>query len=369
MSETPPTPAGRPIRGAPTLRREPFGLLPGGGEATLFTLSTPRGTTVRLTDFGAILTSIEVADRDGALADVTPGFDSLEPYLGEHPYFGSLVGRYANRIARGRFTLDGRTYSLAVNNPPNHLHGGPEGFHRKLWRLEGTIGTAEAAGVVLGYSSPDGEEGYPGTLDVRVTYTLTVEGALSMELFALTDRATPVNLAQHAYFNLAGAGTGGILDHELQIHASAYTPTDETQIPTGAVESVLGTALDFTRPARIGDRIDDPHPQLALAGGYDQNFVLDREREGLAPAARLYHPASGRELVISTTEPGIQFYSGNLLDGSLPGKGGRVYPRRSALALETQHFPDSPNQPGFPSTILRPGEEYRSTTVFAFSAR
>lgn len=365
-----------PTRSAPippgspplSLRSEPFGSLPDGAAATLYTLRHLDGTTIRLTDFGAIVTAIEVADREGDFADVTLGFDTLAPYVGDHPYFGSLVGRYANRIARGRFTLDGRVHELAVNNPPNHLHGGIEGFNRKLWRVEGTIDTDSAVGVVFGYRSPDGEEGYPGTLDARATYTLGSDGTLTLELQATTDRATPVSLAQHAYFNLAGAGIGDILGHRLQLNASAYTPTDETQIPTGEVASVRGTPFDFTRPTPIGERIDDRHPQLERGRGYDHNFVLDRRGEGLTHAARLYHPESGRVLDISTTEPGIQFYSGNLLDGSFAGRGGRLYPRRSAVALETQHFPDSPNQPAFPSTILHPGEEYRSVTVYAFSA-
>ena len=345
----------------------PFGTTPDGEEASVYTLTNARGMEVRVTDWGGVVLSISVPDREGTVEDVTLGFDTLAPYTtGESPYFGALVGRYGNRIAGGRFSLDGQTYTLATNNGPNHLHGGVRGFDKRLWTAE-PFETDSTAGLVLTRTSPDGEEGYPGALDVRVTYTLTDDDALAFEYHATTDAATPVNLTQHTYFNLAGSG-GDVLGHELTLDAGAFTPVDSTLIPTGEVRPVVGTPFDFREPRAIGERIGADDEQLRYGGGYDHNWVLDRDGEaGLVRAARLYDPSSGRAMEVWTTEPGVQFYSGNFLDGSLTGRGGVAYAYRSGLALETQHFPDSPNQAAFPSTVLRPGETYRSRTVYRFS--
>lgn len=356
------TQTAQPAHG-PGVARQPFGTAPDQGPVELFILTNAHGIQVRAITYGAIITSIRVPDRAGALGDIVHGFDDLEGYLTRHPYFGAIVGRYANRIAGGRFTLDGHTYSLATNNGPNHLHGGVNGFDRVLWKGEPLAGRV---GVRFTRTSPDGEEGYPGNLTVSVTYTLSDAGELAVEYEGTTDKATPINLSQHSYFNLAGHDAGSVLDHELTIHASRYTPVDEGLIPTGELAPVEGTPFDFRRPTAVGARIEAPHEQLVRGRGYDHNFVLDRRGAGLEPAARLVHRASGRTLEVRTTEPGLQFYSGNFLDGTVHGKGGVAYPRRSALCLETQHFPDSPNQPQFPSTILRPGATYRSHTVFAF---
>lgn len=351
----------------PGMTRAPYGRLPDGREVEQFTLRNAHGVEVRAITYGALLTAVRTPDRAGRVEDVTFGFDNLAGWSTRNgPYFGALVGRYGNRIARGRFTLDGATYTLAVNNGPNHLHGGLRGFDKVLWTAE--PGTGADPSVTLRYTSPDGEEGYPGALSVRVTYTLTAADALVVDYEATTTKATPVNLTQHTYWNLGGAvGTRGILDHVLQLDASAFTAVDSTLIPTGQLAPVQGTPFDFRTPTAIGARIGQADPQLKFGGGYDHNWVLDRGgRSGLVRAARLADPVSGRTLEVSTTEPGIQFYSGNFLDGTVTGKGGRAYAYRSGLALETQHFPDSPNQPQFPSTVLRPGATYRSQTVFAF---
>jgi aldose 1-epimerase len=313
--------------------------------------------------YGATIVSLETPDRDGRLGDVVLGYPSLDGYLAASPYFGAVVGRYGNRIAGARFTLDGTTYRLAANDGPNHLHGGVQGFDKVLWAGD-TATTDSTAAVTFAYSSSAGEEGYPGTLTVAVRYTLGNDDALRVDYQATTDAATPVNLTQHSYFNLAGAGE--ILGHVLTVAADRYTPVDSTLIPTGALAPVDGTPFDFRTPTAIGARIDLDHEQLRRGRGYDHNWVLNRTDSGLALAARVTEPTSGRTLTISTTEPGIQFYSGNFLDGSIRGKDGRRYVHRSGFCLETQHYPDSPNQPGFPSTILRPGATYRSTTVFAF---
>jgi len=332
----------------------------------LFTFTNARSVEVRAMTYGAIITALRTPDRAGRLDDVVLGFDSLAGYLGESPYFGAIVGRYANRIAEGRFALDGVSYQLARNNGPNSLHGGERGFDKVLWAAEPFEGDG-SAGVRLRYTSPDGEEGYPGTVAVRVTYTLTPRDELVVEYDATSDRATPLNVSQHSYWNLHGAGRGTILDHLLTLDAAAFTPVDATLIPTGEIAPVAGTPFDFRAPTAVGARIDAPHPQLGFAGGYDHNWVLDRAgQSGLAHAARLVDPTTGRTLDVSTTEPGIQFYAGNFLDGTLTGKGGRPYPLRSGLCLETQHFPDSPNHPAFPTTIVRPGEAFQSRTVFAF---
>jgi len=350
----------------PGVARQPFGQTSDGTPVEMFVLTNRQGVQVRAITYGGIITSLRVPDRAGTMADVVHGFDSIEGYLKGHPYFGSIVGRYGNRIARGQFSLGGQTYTLAVNNGPNHLHGGLKGFDKAVWQGEPL---PNGTGVAFSRTSPDGEEGYPGNLKARVTYTLSDANELSIAYEATTDKPTPVNLTQHTYFNLAGHDSGDILGHELTIHADRYTPVDSTLIPTGELAPVAGTPFDFRKGERVGSRINTAHEQLKHAGGYDHNFVLNRTGDGLQPAARLVDPKSGRTLEVSTSEPGLQFYSGNFLDGRLTGKGDVVYAHRSGLCLETQHFPDSPNKPGFPSTILNPGETYRTSTVFRFGVR
>jgi aldose 1-epimerase len=343
--------------------RDVFGVTPLGVPVEAFTLSSSSGIRVRFISLGGIIQSIEVPDRNGVVDDVALGYDTLDRYLADKSYLGAIVGRYANRIAKGRFTLDGCQYRLATNDGANHLHGGPGGFHRVLWNV--TPFRREGHDCArLEYTSNSGEEGYPGRLTARVTYSLGNDGELAVEYRAAADEATPVNLTQHTYFNLAGHDRGDILDHELTVNALHFTPVDETLIPTGETRSVSGTPFDFTTPCRIGDRIDGDDEQLRRGGGYDHNFVLQR---GSGFAARVYDPQSGRVLEVGTTEPGMQIYSGNSLPERMQGKGGGAYRRRGGIALETQHFPDSPNQPDFPSTILRPGEELRSRTVYRFS--
>ena len=348
-----------------------FGTLPDGREARLFTLTHPSGFSAAITDFAGAVVRLLVPDRAGRLADVTLGFDSVAPYVKDSPFFGALVGRVGNRIAGGQFTLDGRTYTLATNNAPGgipcHLHGGQRGFDKVLWSAEPTTRDGQPA-LLLRYTSPDGEEGYPGTLSVAVTYSLTADQGLRIDYTATTDRPTPVNLTNHCYFNLAGAGAGDVLGHEVTLHARRYTPVTAGLIPTGAVTPVAGTPFDFTTPHAIGARIGHNHEQLRFGGGYDHNWVLDSADGSLALAATVREPASGRVMDVLTTEPGVQFYTGNFLEGQVPGKSGAAYPYRSGFCLETQHFPDSVNQPAFPSTILRPGQTYRSTTVYRFSA-
>jgi aldose 1-epimerase len=351
------------------MERERFDTTPGGELVERFTLTNAGGMRVAVLSYGGAIQSVLAPDRHGVMADVVLGYDTLEQYLADKSYLGSLVGRYANRIRDGRFSLDGREYALARNEGRCHLHGGVRGFDKAVWRVE-PFDRKEGVGLVLEHVSPDGDEGYPGTLRVRVTYTLTDANALVVEYLATTDAPTPVNLTQHSYFNLRGDGSGDILSHEIQLAASRYTPVDETLIPTGELRDVRGTAFDFTAPRAIGARIGDDDEQLRLPGGYDHNFVIDRaDDSSLALAARLSEPTTGRGLDVFTTQPGIQFYSGNFLDGSFIAKGGRRYPHRTGLALETQHFPDSPNQPTFPSTVLRPGQEFRSRTEYHFVVR
>jgi aldose 1-epimerase len=316
--------------------------------------------------YGGTLLALRVPDQNGVLDDVVLGFETLAPYLSEQPYIGALIGRYANRIAGGRFELNGVTYTLAHNDGPNHVHGGPSGFHRKIWNAQEHASDAEPS-LELRYLSRDGDEGYPGNLAVTVTYTLTDRNELRIRYTATTDADTVVNLTNHAYLNLAGAGN--ILDHELQIFASQFIPIDATSIPLGDVRSVHGTPMDFTAPARIGRRIAADDEQLRHGQGYDHTWVLDKEDGVLALAARVYEPSTGRVLEVFTTEPGVQFYSGNMLDGSLIGKDGQRYVQHSGLCLETQHFPDSPNQPQFPSTVLRPGQVYHQTTIYRFTVQ
>jgi aldose 1-epimerase len=352
-----------PQKGAPLMdiTREPFGSLPDGQAVDLYTLTNDKGVKARLTTYGAILVSLEVPDRDGKMGDIVLGYETLEAYVKNSPYFGAIVGRYGNRIAKGLFTLDGATYKLATNNGENHLHGGLKGFDKVVWGAQ-VIKEAGRVGVKLTYVSKDGEEGYPGNLKVTVAYTLNNDNELAIAYEATTDKATPVNLTHHSYWNLGGA-KADILGHELQLFADKYTPVDAGLIPTGVLAPVKGTAMDFTAPMAIGARI------AKVEGGYDHNYVLNLESEEAIPAARLSDPKSGRVLEIRTTEPGIQFYSGNFLDGTITGKGGSVYKKHYGLCLETQHFPDSPNHPNFPTTILIPGQTYKSQTVHKFSAK
>jgi aldose 1-epimerase len=342
--------------------RDAFGTV-NGAPIERFTMKNSHGVTVQAITYGGIITSITAPDRQGVAADIVLGFDSIDGYLKDHPFFGAIIGRYGNRIAKGRFTLDGQTYKLATNNGPNHLHGGVRGFDKVVWQAEPLAGKN---GVVFSRTSPDGEEGYPGTLAVRVSYELTDQNQLIVEYRATTDKATPVNLTQHTYFNLAGAASGDITGQSLMLNADRFTPVDGTLIPTGEIANVEGTPFDFRRPTAIGARIAQPHPQLKHGQGYDHNWVLNRSGDGLQMAAIATDPVSGRTLEVTTTEPGIQFYAGNFLDGTIIGKAGHVYKHRAGFCLETQHFPDSPNQPGFPTTVLKPGEEYKTSTVFTF---
>ena len=356
-----------PMAGGVTV--EPFGTTEDGQDVELYTLTNANGMVVSVMTYGGIVQKVLVPDRDGNLTNVTLGFDTLEEYVAGSPYFGSITGRYANRIARGTFVLDGVTYRLALNNGENSLHGGLVGFDKVVWEAKDTSGP-DGPAITLSRTSPDGEEGYPGNLTVEVVYTLTNNNELRFDYHATTDAPTIVNLTNHSYWNLAGEGTGSILDHTLQLNAGNYTPIDATLIPTGEIAPVAGTPFDFTTPHAIGERIRDGNEQLEFGRGYDHNFVLDRaspDDESLMVAAVLTDPSSGRVLTISTTEPGIQFYSGNFLDGTLYGTSGHAYRQGDGLALETQHFPDSPNHSNFPSTELRPGEEYATTTVYAFS--
>jgi aldose 1-epimerase len=350
-----------------SLSRQVFGTAADGTAIDLFTLTNAHGLEARVMTFGGTLVSLRAPGRDGALGDVLLGFDTLEGYLAGHPFFGSLVGRYGNRIAAGSFSLGGNTYTLARNNGQNHLHGGAVGFDKVIWQAR-ELATGDEPALELIYLSRDGEEGYPGNLSVTVVYTLTAQNELRLDYTASTDQETVVNLTNHAYFNLAGGGD--IYGHELQIHADRYLPTDAGQIPTGELRPVAGTALDFTGPTPIGAHIHDDVEDLRVAnGGFDHTWVLADHTRPLTPAVVLYEPGSGRVMETLTTQPGVQFYSGNMLDGSLTGKGGQVYAKHTGLCLETQHFPDSPNQPAFPSTVLRPGETYRQTTVYRFSTR
>lgn len=345
-----------------TVTRESFGQTPAGEEVGLYTLSNSKGMTVKITNYGGIVTSLWIPDRKGDSADVVLGFDTLEEYLKGHPYFGALVGRYANRIADASFSLEGKAYKLAANNGENHLHGGLVGFDKRVWQAEKIEGTQEM-GVKLSYHSPDLEEGYPGNLSVTVTYTISDDNELKINYEAETDKPCPVNLTHHGYFNLKGEGSGDILDHRLTIHAGHFTPVDENLIPTGEIKSVKETPMDFNSPTAIGARIQ------SVKGGYDHNYVLDNRDGSLRLAAGVFEPSSGRSMDVYTTEPGLQFYSGNFLDGTLKGKSGRAYEKHHGFCLETQHFPDSPNRPDFPSVILKPGEKYSSLTIYKFTIR
>ncbi len=364
-----PEPDATPV-GTPGIESESFGEV--DGEAVeRYTLTNDNGMSVSILTYGAIVQSIVVPDRDGTMGDVALGFDTIEEYVEQSPYFGAIVGRYANRIAEGTFELEGETYELAINNDPNTLHGGEKGFDKVIWTAE-EFDSPDGPALVLSYTSPEGEEGYPGTLDVTVLYTVTQSDELRIQYSATTDAPTVVNLSNHSYFNLAGEGAGSIYDHELQLNAANYTPVDETLIPTGEIAPVAGTAFDFTTAHPIGDNIRDASDEQIVIGlGYDHNFVLDREDPedtSTIQAAVVTEPTTGRVMTVSTTEPGVQFYSGNFLNGAFGGKSGGTYRQGDGFCLETQHFPDSPNQPDFPTTELRPGEEFTSTTVYAFAA-
>jgi aldose 1-epimerase len=345
----------------------PFGKMPDGRSVEVYTLKNGP-LTVRITNYGGRIVSVLAPDRNGKPADVVLGFSTLAEYLKDASFQGAIIGRYGNRIAKGQFTLDGKTYSLPRNNGKNHLHGGPEGFYTKLW-TPAVRHEKDGDVLELTYTSPDGEQGYPGTLAAKVVYSLEEGGRLRLDYSATTDKPTILNLTNHSYFNLAGEGSGPILGEEIQIEADKFTPVDETLIPTGELKPVAGTPFDFTKPTAIGARIDQKDPQLVIGKGYDHNFVLRGPMGTLRLVARVVDPKSGRALEVLTTEPGLQFYSGNFLDGSFSGKSGKPYGLRSAYCLEAQHFPDSPNQPAFPSVVLKPGETYRQTTVYRFTTR
>ena len=349
-----------------SITHEPFGTTQDGKPVEIYTLRNDNGMVVRIMTYGGIIQSIKVPDKNGQLGNVALGYDTLDGYLTNSPYFGALIGRYGNRIAKGHFTLDGQEYSIFTNNPPNTLHGGRIGFDKKVWTVKKADIGKHGPELVLTYTSPDGEENYPGTLDVTATYTLqTNENTLRLRFRATTDKDTIVNLTGHCYFNLAGGGT--VLDHVVYIDADKYTPVDSTLIPTGRIAPVDETPFDFRKPTAIGARIDDNNEQLKFGGGYDHNFVVNHPMDKLGLDARVTDPKSGRVFEIWSTSPGMQFYSGNFLDGTIIGEDGVVYVHRGAFAMEPQHYPDSPNHPNFPSTVLHPGEVYHNTIVYKFS--
>ena len=353
---------------ATSMKKELFGKAADGKEVYIYTLRNKNGMEARITNYGGILVSLMVPDRNGKPGDVVLGYDSLAEYIKDSPYFGALVGRYANRIGKGRFTLNGVEYKLAINNGANHLHGGLKGFDKVVWDVNEKE-SRPGGSLTLSYRSKDGEEGYPGDLSVKVVYSLTESNELRIEYRATTDKPTVVNLTHHSYFNLAGAGNGDILSHELFIDADLFTPVDSGLIPTGEMRSVKGTPMDFTQPTAIGARINSNDTQLKIAGGYDHNWVVNKPMKSFGLAARVLEKTTGRVMEVWTTEPGLQFYSGNFLSGSNIGKGGKRYEHRFGFCLETQHYPDSPNRPQFPSTTLNPGQTYSSTTVYRFTAK
>jgi len=348
------------------IEKEQFGKTKAGKVTSIYTLTNANGCEVKITNYGGIVVSVKVPDRNGKLADVVLGYETLDEYIKNNPYFGALIGRYGNRIAKGKFTLNGKEYTLAVNNGQNHLHGGIVGFDKVLWDAK-EIKQAQGVGLKLTYMSKDGEEGYPGNLAVTVRYLWTNDNELRIEYAATTDQQTVVNLTNHSYFNLAGKGD--ILGHELMIDADKFTPVDEGLIPTGELRNVAGTPMDFRKATAIGARIEQQDEQLKFGLGYDHNWVLNRYDGSLRLVSRVHEPTAGRVLEVHTTEPGVQFYCGNFLDGTITGKYGTVYHKRHGFCLETQHFPDSPNKPSFPSTVLNPGDKYTSTTIYKFATR
>lgn len=366
-STTKATPEPKP-EAKPQLTKTDFGKTPDGTPVDLYTLVNKNGIELAVMTYGARVTKLKTPDRAGHFDDVVLGFDTFDGYLTTNPYFGAVVGRYGNRIAKGRFNLDGKTYHLAINNGPNALHGGLKGFDKVVWTAK-DVSTADAPAVELTYFSKDGEEGYPGNLTATVKYTLTDANEVQLEYSATTDKTTVTNITNHTYFNLAGAGSSDILMHLVRLRAANYTPVDSTLIPTGKVVPVVNTPFDFANPTAIGARIDQPgNEQIKFGGGYDHNWVIDNPNSGsLSLAAEVTEAVSGRVLQVSTTQPGVQFYTGNFLDGTIKGKGGKMYGKRAAFCLETQHFPDSPNQPAFPSTILKPGDTMKSRTIWKFS--
>ncbi len=351
----------------PTITQTPFGQADGQA-VTLYTLSNSRGAEARIMNYGGIVQSLRVPDRHGNFDDVVLGYDDLAGYVANNPYFGCLVGRYGNRIGSAKFTLDGRTYTLAANNGPNSLHGGLKGFDKVVWNAR-TLVTKTGPALELTYVSKDGEEGFPGNLKVTAVYTLTEDNALRLDFTATTDKPTVVNLTHHSYFNLRGQGKGDILGHEVYINSDKTTPVDKELITTGEYASVAGTPFDFRKPTAIGARIDDPDTQLQYGPGYDHNWVINKPLGQLGLQARVYEPTTGRVMEVWSDEPGLQFYAGNFLDGTITGKGGAVYQRRNAFCMEPQHYPDSPNKPNFPSVVLRPGETFKNTIIYKFSTR
>ena len=350
------------------IKKQVFGTLADGTSIDLCTLVNEQGMKATITNYGGIIVSLTAPDRDGNMEDVVLGFDSLPEYAEHNPFFGCLVGRFGNRIAQAKFTLDAVEVVLAQNNGQNHLHGGLKGFDKKVWQAK-AFESADGPALKLAYTSPDGQEGYPGNLSVKVVYTLSDDNAFKIDYKATTDKTTVVNLTNHSYFNLSAGAADDILGHEMTINADLFTPVDGTLIPTGELRSVGGTPLDFRQSTPIGARIEADDEQLAYGGGYDHNWIVNGESGELRLAARVYEPISGRVMEVHTTEPAIQFYAGNMMPPSMPGKGGRTYIRRGGLCLETQHYPDSPNKPEFPSTTLKPGETYRTTTVYTLSAK
>jgi aldose 1-epimerase len=352
-----------------SIDKQAFGRTGDGTAVDLYTLTNANGAEAKIITYGGIVISLKVPDRNGKFDDVVLGYDNLDGYLKNNgPYMGALIGRFANRIAKGTFKLNGVEYHLAVNNSPNHLHGGIKGFDKVVWTGE-PLRVAKGAALKLTYLSKDGEENYPGSLSATVIYTLTDANELRIDYAATTDKRTVVNLTSHSYFNLAGQGNGDILKHQLSINANRFTPTDAGSIPTGELRAVRGTPFDFTRAAEIGARIDQDDQQLKFGNGYDHNFVLNKAGKGLTLAARAYEPNSGRVMQVYTTEPGVQLYSGNFLDGSITGKDGKIYQQHYGFCLEAQHFPDSPNEPRFPSVVLAPGQRYTQTTIYKFSTK
>jgi aldose 1-epimerase len=358
--------AGPPPPSDSGIPKEPFGTTPDGQAVDLYTLRNQSGVEARIMTYGGIVVSLKVPDKNGKLGDVVLGYDNLDAYVKNSPYFGALIGRYGNRIAKGHFTLDGTAYTLATNNYPNALHGGLKGFDKRVWSAS-THDTSDGQQLILNYLSKDGEEGYPGNLKVTATYTLMRDNALRLEYEASTDKDTVINLTQHSYFNLSGQGD--ILNHRVEIQADKFTPVDATLIPNGELRPVDNTPFDFRTPTAIGARIGQDDEQLKFGGGYDHNWVIKKELGKLELMARVTDPASGRVLEVLSTEPGLQFYSGNFLDGTITGKGGWVYQHRAALTMEPQHYPDSPNQPDFPTTELKPGQVYHNTIIYRFATQ